>query len=82
MEPQTWLSCHDRFISTENITILPISSDDLLNALLEIAEQQMWSYSSCAKNMNNILNNHYRRLMNELIVNDRSPEVASCNVMF
>ena len=35
--------------------------------------------NSCIKNMNNILNNHNKRLLNELIVNDRSPYVASCN---
>ena len=34
---------------------------------------------SCTKNMNNNLNNHNRRLLNELIVNDRSPDFASCN---
>ena len=34
---------------------------------------------SCTKNMNNILSNHIRRLLNELIAKDRSPDVASCN---
>ena len=34
---------------------------------------------SCTNNMNNILNNHNRRLLNELIVKDRSPDVASCH---
>ena len=41
METQTWLSCHYKFISGENITILSVSSDDFLHALLEVAEQQM-----------------------------------------
>ena len=45
METQTWLSCHYKFILAENITILSISSDDFLHALLKVAEQQMWSYS-------------------------------------
>ena len=49
METQTWLSCHNRFISVENITILSISSDDFLHALLKVAEQQMWNYSSYVK---------------------------------
>ena len=49
METQTWLCCHDKFISAENITILSVSSDDFLPALLEVAEQQMWSYSSYEK---------------------------------
>ena len=49
METQTWLSCHYKFISVENITLLSISSDDILHALLEVAEQQMWSYSSHMK---------------------------------
>ena len=39
METQTWLSCHNKFISTENITILSVSSDDFLYAFLEVAEQ-------------------------------------------
>ena len=46
MEIQTWLSCHYKFISVENITILSILSDDFLHALLKVAEQQMWSYCS------------------------------------
>ena len=41
METQTWLSCHYKFISVENITILSVSSDGFLHAFLEIAEQQM-----------------------------------------
>ena len=49
MVTQTLLSCHYKFISTENITILTVSSDDFLHALLEIAEQQMWSCSSYVK---------------------------------
>ena len=50
METQTWLSCHYKFFSAENITILSVSSDDFLHAFLEVAEQQMWSYSSYLKN--------------------------------
>ena len=38
METQTWLSCHDKFISAENITILCVSSADFLHAKLEVAE--------------------------------------------
>ena len=34
---------------------------------------------SCTKNMKNILNNHNRGLLEELIVNDRSSDFASCN---
>ena len=43
METQTWLSCHNKFILAENITILSVSSDDYLHVILEVAEQQMWS---------------------------------------
>ena len=32
-----------------NITILSVSSDDFLHAFFEVAEQQMWSYSSYVK---------------------------------
>ena len=46
METQTWLSCHYKIISVENITIHSVSSDDFLHAFLEVAEQQMGSYSS------------------------------------
>ena len=49
METQTWLSCPYKFISVENITILSVSSDDFLHAFLEVAEQQMWKYSSYLK---------------------------------
>ena len=49
METQTWLSCHYKFISAENITILSVSSDDFLHTFLEVAEQQMWNYSSYLK---------------------------------
>ena len=49
MKNQTWLSCHYRFILAENITILSVSSDDFLHASLEVAEQQLWSYSSYVK---------------------------------
>ena len=34
---------------------------------------------SCTKNMHNILNNHNRRLLNELIINGTRPDVGSCN---
>ena len=50
METQTWLSCHYKFISAENVTILSVSSDDFLHAFLEVAEQQMWNYSLYLKN--------------------------------
>ena len=46
METQTWFSCHNKFISTENITILSVSSDDFLHNILEVTEQQMWNYGS------------------------------------
>ena len=29
METQTWLSCQNKFILAENITILSVSSDDI-----------------------------------------------------
>ena len=45
METQTWLSYHNKFISAENITILSVSSDDFLHAFLDVAEQQMWSWT-------------------------------------
>ena len=34
METQTRLSCHTKFISAENVTILSVSSDDYLHASL------------------------------------------------
>ena len=34
---------------------------------------------SCTKNMYNILSNHNKRLLNELITRDRNPDVGSCN---
>ena len=37
MESQTWLSCHYKFISGENITILSVSSDEFLHVFLEVA---------------------------------------------
>ena len=43
METQTWLSCHNKFISVKNITILSVSSDDFLRTILEFAEQQTWN---------------------------------------
>ena len=46
METQTWFSCHNKFISAENFTILSVSSDDFLHAIFEVAEQQMWNYNS------------------------------------
>ena len=49
METQTWLSRHNKFFSVENFTILSVSSDDFLHAFLEVAEQQMWNYSSYLK---------------------------------
>ena len=49
METQTWLSCHNKFISAENITKLSVSLDDFLYAILEVAEQQMLNYSSYVK---------------------------------
>ena len=39
MKFQTWLSCHNKFISVENITILSVSPDDFLHAILEVAGQ-------------------------------------------
>ena len=61
METQTWLSRHYKFISAENITILSVSSDDILHAFLEVAEQQMWNNSSHLKNINtNYLNSQAR----------------------
>ena len=50
METLTWLSCHYKFISAENITILSVSSDHFLHAFLEVAEQYMWNYISYLKN--------------------------------
>ena len=49
METQTWLCCHNKFILVENITILSASSDDFLHAILEVAEHQVWNYSSYVK---------------------------------
>ena len=46
METQTWLSCHNKFISAENITIISVLSDDFLRAKLEVAKQQIRNYSS------------------------------------
>ena len=50
METQTWWSRHYKFISSENITILSVSSDDFSHSFLEVAEQQMWNYTSYLKN--------------------------------
>ena len=53
METQIWLSRHYKSISVENITIVSVSSDDFLHAFLEVAEQQIWNYSSYLKNKKN-----------------------------
>ena len=55
METQIWLRCHNKFISAENITLLSVSSDDFLHAILEVAEQQMWNYSSYVYDKKSIL---------------------------
>ena len=57
METLTWLSCHYKFISVENITIFSVSSDGFLLALLEVAKQQMWCYSSYVKKKKKTKNN-------------------------
>ena len=41
-----WLSSHYNFIPLEDIIILSVSSDDFLHVRLEVAEQQLWNYSS------------------------------------
>ena len=41
METLTWLSCHNKFILAENITIPSVLSDDFLHAILEVPELQM-----------------------------------------
>ena len=56
METQTWLSSHNKSISAENITILSISSNDFLHAILDVAEQQMWSNSLYMKKKKKKLN--------------------------
>ena len=48
METETWLTIHNKFMSVENITILSVSSDDFLHALLEVAEEQT-SIIACKK---------------------------------
>ena len=48
MENQTWSSCHNKFISPENVIIISVSSDNFLYVRLEVAKQQMWNYSSYA----------------------------------
>ena len=50
METQTWLSCHYKFISPENIIINSVSSDDFLHALLEVEEHQKREYSHIRRN--------------------------------
>ena len=57
METQTWLSRHYKFISAENITILPVSSDDFLHAVLAVSEQLLWNYSSYLKIKNKKIKN-------------------------
>ena len=57
MYSKTWLSCHYKFISMENITRLSVSSDDFLRAFLEVAKQQMWNYSLYSKNRNKKIKN-------------------------
>ena len=57
MDIQTWISRHYKFISVENITILSVSSDDILHAFLAVVEQQMWNYSSYLKNENKKIKN-------------------------
>ena len=54
---KTCLNRHYKFISAENISILYVSSDDFLHAFLEVAEQQMWNYSSYSKNKNKKIKN-------------------------
>ena len=49
MGTRTWLNCDNKFISSEKITILSVSSDDFLHDILEVAEQQIWSCSSYVK---------------------------------
>ena len=47
METQTWLSCHYKFISAENIIILSVSSDDFSHAFLEfMAFWLVWSVTT------------------------------------
>ena len=53
MEAQTWLSCHNKFISAENITLHSVWSDEFLHAFLEVAEHQMGSYCSYLTNKKN-----------------------------
>ena len=36
METQIWLSCHNKFILAENITIFSVLSDDYLHAFLSL----------------------------------------------
>ena len=49
METQIWSSCRNRFILAEKITILSVSSDDILHDIFKVSEQQMWNYSSYVK---------------------------------
>ena len=50
METQTWLSCHNKFISAENITILSVLSNDFLHAVLEVADSKCGICSYVKKN--------------------------------
>ena len=43
------LVSYPKFISVENITLLSVSSDDFLHAVLEVPEHQMRNYSSYVK---------------------------------
>ena len=47
MEAQTWLICHYKFISAENMTIISLSSDDFLHAFLEVAVIYSHPHTDC-----------------------------------
>ena len=64
METQTWLSCHNKFISAKNIIILSVSSDDFLHAILEVAEQ----FVKCLQNSVNQILKPYKMLKSHLKV--------------
>ena len=51
--------------------------DNPLNRILNRNTVKI-SYS-CTKNISNILSNHNRKLLNELIARNRNPDVASCH---
>ena len=50
METPTRLSCHNKFISAENITIFSVSSDDFLHAFSR----------SCRTTTAGVINRHIR----------------------